>query len=72
MSFTPFATGDYLATFDILSNAPSSPDTVTLRGTADEPLVIPTLSRWGLLLMGGLMGLLGWFGFRRRSPESTG
>jgi hypothetical protein len=72
VAFNPFATGDYLATFDILSNAPSSPDTVTLRGTADEPLVIPTLSRWGLVLMGGLMGLLGWFGFRRRSPESTG
>ncbi|NKI36514.1 IPTL-CTERM sorting domain-containing protein [Wenzhouxiangella sp. XN79A] len=72
IDFDPLATGVYTASFDVLSNAPSSPDTVNLEGTAGEPLVIPTLSRWGLVLLGGLMGLLGWFGFRRRETGSTG
>lgn len=69
VQFSPTASGDFVGGFDIISNAPSSPDSVTLRGTALEPLVVPTLNRWGLMLMGGLMALAGLFGWRRRRDQ---
>ncbi len=70
VSFDPAASGAYVSSFDILSNAPSSPDTVNLQGSAGEAIAIPTLGRWGLVLFGGVMGLLGWLGLRRRETST--
>lgn len=69
VSFVPTTEDAFVSTFDVLSNAPSSPDTVTLRGDSTQPLIIPTLQSWGLVLMAGLMGMLGWVGLRRRKPR---
>ena len=33
---------------------------------AVSPASIPTLSEWGLILMSGLMGIMGWGMVRRR------
>ena len=50
--FSPTAAGDASDQIVITSNATSSPDTITLRGRAlFEPLVVPTLNGWGLLLL---------------------
>ena len=69
IQFDPTVPGNYVGSFDIISNAPSSPDTVTVRGSAQPPLVVPTLNRIGLVLMAGLMALAGLFGWRRRSSK---
>lgn len=70
VTFDPSAPGTYTATFDVESNAPSSPDTVTLRGSASAaPQAIPVLGGWAAGLMAALLGLLGLRGIasRRRS-----
>lgn len=65
LEFAPGAVaGSYAGSFDIVSDAPSSPDTVTLSGTV-QPLVIPTLGRYGLALLllltaGFAVRELGW------------
>ncbi len=56
-------TGSFTSSFDIVSNAPSSPDSVTLAASS-EPAAIPTLGTWGLALQALL---LGWLGCRLRS-----
>ena len=61
LGFTPTTAGEFSDQIVISSNAVSSPDTVTVRGLGNfEPLVVPTLNTWGLLLMLLLMaGLAG-------------
>jgi len=66
VTFAPNEPGSFVATFDILSNAPTSPDTVTLRGNAALPLEVPTLQSWGMALMTGLMAMMAWLGLRRK------
>ncbi|MGD9583164.1 MAG: IPTL-CTERM sorting domain-containing protein, partial [Lysobacterales bacterium] len=62
VSFAPGgAVGVFNGSFDIQSNAPSSPDTVSLSG-AVAAVAVPGLNGWGL---GLLAVLLGWFGWRR-------
>jgi len=61
------AVGVFNGSFDIQSNAPSSPDTVSLSG-AVAAVAVPGLNGWGL---GLLTVLLGWFGWRRRVPSSA-
>lgn len=70
--FNPNAPGTFTATFDILSNAPSSPNSVTLRGSAGgPPVAVPALGVWTLSLLAGLMGLIGGvFGFRKRGQPA--
>jgi hypothetical protein len=67
--FDPTSSGMSSATFDIISNAPTSPDNVTLLGAGGEPpiLEVPTLSSWGLALLAGALGLFGWLALRRVS-----
>ena len=66
VQFNPTVPGNFVSSFDIISNAPSSPDAVTVRGSAQPPLAVPTLNRIGLVLMAGLMAVVGLFGWRRR------
>lgn len=65
-AFTPDIIGPATQPVVVTSDAPTSPDTFNLTGEGIEPLVVPTLNRWGLVLFGGLMALLGIFGLRRR------
>lgn len=71
MSFDPVSAGTFVATFDVVSNAPTSPDAVTLRGNVGSVVPVPVLGLWGLALLSGLMGLLGWLGLRRRPRART-
>ena len=60
--------GAITGSFDIISNAASSPDTVSL--IAMVPAVeVPTLSRSGLLLLALLLAALGWVAVGRRQPH---
>jgi hypothetical protein len=69
VGFAPVgAVGVFNGSFDIQSNAPSSPDTVSLSG-AVEAVAVPGLHGWGL---GLLAVLLGWFGWRRRETLRAG
>ena len=68
LSFSPSAAGARSAQIDIPSNAPSSPDTVNLRGAAADAIAVPILNPWGL----GLLTLLvGWIGWRRRGVAAV-
>ncbi len=72
VSFAPGGVvGVFNASFDIQSNAPSSPDTVSLSGAVAIPIpvAVPGLNAWGL---GVLSLLLGWFGWRRREALRAG
>jgi hypothetical protein len=63
VEFAPTAVGSFSGSITITSNAPSSPDTVTLLGTAVSPLPpprqIPVGGPWGLVLLAGLLGVIG-------------
>jgi len=61
------AVGVFNSSFDIQSNAPGSPDTVSLSG-AVAAVAVPGLHGWGL---GLLVVLLGWFGWRRRDAANA-
>jgi hypothetical protein len=61
------AVGVFNSSFDIQSNAPGSPDTVSLSG-AVAAVAVPGLHGWGL---GLLAVLLGWFGWRRRDAANA-
>ncbi len=68
VNFAPGGVGGvFNGSFDIQSNAPSSPDTISLSGAVAippiPPVAVPGLNAWGL---GLLSLLLGWFGWRRR------
>lgn len=56
---TGITAGQALSSFDILSDAPSSPDTIMLSGSI-TPRVVPALNRYGLLLMVLMIGGLAW------------
>ena len=57
------STGSFTSSFDIVSNAPSSPDSVTLAASS-VAAAIPALGAWGLALQALL---LAWLGCRLRS-----
>ena len=59
VQFAPVFGGVFNASFDILSNAPSSPDTVTLTGSAPQATPVPGIGRLGGLLLAALLALLG-------------
>jgi hypothetical protein len=62
--FTSASTaGSFASSFDIVSNAPSSPDSVTLAASS-AAAAIPAVGTWGLALQALL---LGWLGCRLRS-----
>jgi hypothetical protein len=64
VQFAPGSTiGSFTSSFDIVSNAPSSPDTVEL-AAASAAASVPALGTWGLALQALL---LGWLGCRLRS-----
>ncbi len=44
ISFMPIVTGPVMATFDLISNAPDSPDTVTLNGNGVQPQLVLNLN----------------------------
>ena len=68
VSFAPGgAVGVFNGSFDIQSNAPSSPNTVSL-SAAVAAVAVPSLNGWGL---GLLAALLGWIGWRQRDPAIT-
>jgi hypothetical protein len=57
--------GTFTSSFDIVSNAPSSPDTVALRGTTEQPIPVPLFDSRGLLLLILMLALLGITALRR-------
>ena len=62
--FAPGGTiGSFTSSFDIVSNSPSSPDSVTLAASS-VAVTVPALGTWGLALQALL---LGWLGCRLRS-----
>lgn len=63
--FAPTVEGSFSASFEILSNAPSSPDSVTLQGQG-LALVIPTFNRIGAGFLVLLLALVGWMAVGRR------
>ena len=59
------ASGTFLDSFDIVSNAASSPDTVPVSGVSGAAVAIPTLRRSGLVLLILAMVALGGAALRR-------
>jgi hypothetical protein len=56
--FTPTEPGVFMETVILESTSPGSPDTITLQGSSENPIAVPTMSRPGLaLLMLVLMAL---------------
>ena len=55
----------FTASFDIISNAATSPDTVSLSGSSSA-IAVPAFSRTGLLLLTLLLAGLGWVAVGRR------
>ncbi len=50
--------GTYMSSFDIISNAASSPDTVTVQGVGEPIFAIPALNRIGLVLLGLMLAMV--------------
>lgn len=73
VAFAPTRIGDFEAGFDIVSNAPSSPDTVAVNGTGTwEPIPIPADNRWALFVLVVSLGLLGRLALTRtRKTDGT-
>ena len=68
VTFAPGAvSGTFLDSFDIVSNAASSPDTVTVQGVAGAAVAIPTLGRNGLVLLMLIMVAIGGLVMRRQA-----
>ena len=68
VTFAPGAvSGTFLDSFDIVSNAASSSDTVTVQGVAGAAVVIPTLGRNGLVLLMLIMVAIGGLVMRRQA-----
>lgn len=59
VEFTPDAPGTFSDMLGIESNAPSSPDEVSLSGSAFSPAPIPVFGRFGQLLLILMIGLIG-------------
>jgi len=57
VEFAPVMPGQFNAAFDLASNAPSSPDTVSLAGSA-QVIAVPALNRFGLALLVLALGAL--------------
>lgn len=70
INFAPTAPGDYMSSFDITSNAASSPDTITVRGSVPEPPpeaeVVPTMNWVGLIALMLVLSGVGLVLMRRR------
>jgi len=64
VEFRTTVQGAFSASFELQSNAPSSPDTVNLSGSS-AAVPVPVLNHWGLVLLAGLMALFGGLGRRR-------
>ncbi|HRQ65585.1 MAG TPA: choice-of-anchor D domain-containing protein [Xanthomonadaceae bacterium] len=76
VQFAPVSGGSFNATILIDSNAPSSPDSITLLGSAQSPLPparsIPVAGPWGLVLLAALMGLIGLLVARKGTGRPAG
>jgi len=69
VEFAPNSNGSlFTASFDIVSNAATSPDTVSLSGSSSA-IAVPALSRTGLLLLTLLLAGLGWVAVGRRQSH---
>ena len=60
--------GQFESSVNIVSNAPSSPDEITLRGTAITPIAVPMLGPFGLALLALMLGALA---FRQRAGQTA-
>lgn len=65
VNFAPTSEGtQYSSSFDIVSDAASSPDTVGLTGTSQQAVSVPSLDARGLALLVLLMAVAALFAFR--------
>ena len=66
VEFAPNSNGSlFTASFDIISNAATSPDTISLSGSSSA-IAVPAFSRTGVLLLMLLLAALGWMAVGRR------